>query len=176
MATKPTLGDIAATILDPMLSDNYLLNIPDIPGNDGGAAQALRMQCTSAAKPGATLNAVEVQVFGHTLEFAANKTFSHDMSVEYVENRTGKITDTLERWADLIRDTETQTGEYKAGYARSGYFTIFDNKGKTVREYEIHGMWPSAVPDLSFNGQSSSIITLSVSFKFDHYTLRNRGA
>lgn len=170
MATKPTLGDIAASVLDPMLSDNYLLNIPDIPG--GGNAQALRMQCTSASKPGATLNAVEVQVFGHTLEFAANKTFSHDMSVEYVENRSAEITTLLENWAELIRSTETQTGGYKSEYARSGYFTIFDNKGRTVREYEIHGMWPSAVPDLAFNGTSSSIITLSVSFKFDHYTIR----
>lgn len=173
MATKPTLGDIAASVLDPMLSDNYLLNIPDIPG--GGNAQALRMQCTSAVKPGSTLNAVEVQVFGHTLEFAANKTFSHDMSVEYVENRQAQITTLLENWAELIRATETQTGGYKSEYARSGYFTIFDNKGKTVREYEIHGLWPSAVPDLSFQGSSSSIITLSVSWKYDYYTIRNVG-
>lgn len=170
MATKPTLGDIAASVLDPMLSDNYLLNIPDVPG--GGNANALRMQCTSAVKPGSTINAVEVQVFGHTLEYAANKTFSHDMSVEYVENRTGQITAALEAWADLIRGTETQLGGYKSEYARSAYFTIFDNKGQTVREYEIVGLWPSAVPDLSFNGSSSSIITLSVSWKYDYYKLR----
>lgn len=170
MANKPTLGDIAAAVLDPMLSDNYLLDIPNIPG--GGNAQALRMQCTSATKPGSTLNAVEVQVFGHTLEFAGNKTFSHDMSVEYVENRQGQITTLLENWAEVIRATETQTGGYKSEYARSGIFTIFDNKGETVKEYEIHGMWPSAVPDLAFQGSSSSIITLSVSWKYDHYTVK----
>ena len=169
MATKPTLGDIAATVMDPMLSDNYLLDIPNLPV--AGNAQALRMQCTSATKPGATINAVEVQVFGHTLEFAGNKTFSHDMSVEYVENRSGQITETLENWAELIRTTEGQTGGYKSEYARNGVFSIFDNKGITVREYTIVGMWPSAVPDLSFQGSSSSIITLSVSWKYDYYKL-----
>lgn len=169
MATKPTLGDVAATVMDPMLSDNYLLDIPNLPVQ--GSAQALRMQCTSASKPGATINAVEVQVFGHTLEFAGNKTFSHEMSVEYVENRSGQITETLENWADLIRSTEGQTGGYKSEYARNGVFTIFDNKGNTVREYTIVGMWPSAVPDMAFQGSSSSIITLSVSWKYDYYKL-----
>lgn len=174
MASKPNLSAISASVPDPMLSDNYLLDIPNLPpGVDvANGAQALRMQCTSASKPGATINAVEVQVFGHTLEYAANKTFSHDMSVEYVENRKGEINFTLEKWADMIRSTETQTGGYKSDYARSGYFWIFDQKGETVAQYEIIGMWPSAVPDLAFQGSSSTIITLSVSWKYDHYLRR----
>ncbi len=167
---KPSLGQLSASVLDPMLSDNFLLDIPNIPG--GGDYKALKIQCQSATKPGVTINAVEVQVFGHTLEFASNKTFNHDMTIEYVENRKAEVTTTLENWADLIRNTESQHGEYKAGYARSGYFTIFDNMGLTVREYEIFQMWPSVVPDISFNGSSSSLITLSTTFKFDYYTLR----
>lgn len=173
MAQKPTLGQLSASVLDPMLSDNFLLDIPNIPG--GGNSNALRIQCQSAVKPGTTINAVEVQVFGHTLEFAGNKTFNHDMTIEYVENRSAQITTTLEAWHDLIRATETQLGEYKTGYAVNGYFTIFDNMGKTVREYEIFNMWPSVVPDLSFNGTSSTIINLSTTFKFDYYTLKNAG-
>jgi hypothetical protein len=170
MASKPTLGQIAASVLDPMLSDNFLLDIANIPG--GGDYTALRLQCTSAVKPGFTINAVEVQVFGHTLEFAGNKTFNHDMTIEYVENRSAQVTTTLENWGNLVRDTETQTGAYKTEYARNGYFTIFDQMGKAVREYEIFNMWPSVVPDLSFNGSSSSVITLSTTFKFDYYKLR----
>jgi hypothetical protein len=169
---KPTLGDVAASVLDPMLSDNFLLDIPNVPG--GGNPQPLRVQCQSAVKPGMTINAVEVQVFGHTLEYASNKTFNHDMTVEYVENRSAQITTTLEQWGNFCRSTQSQHGAYKAEYARNGYFTIFDNKGTIVREYEIHNMWPSVVPDINFNGTSSSLITLSVTFKFDHYTLKGQ--
>ncbi len=169
---KPTLGQLAASVLDPMLSDNFLLDIPNIPG--GGDYTALRIQCQSAVKPGMTINAVEVQVFGHTLEFAGNKTFNHDMTIEYVENRSAQITTQLENWANLIRSTQSQHGAFKKDYARSGYFTIFDNMGNIVREYEIFGMWPSVVPDISFNGQSSSIINLSTTFKFDYYDLKGQ--
>lgn len=169
---KPTLGALAASVLDPMLSDNFLLDIPNIPG--GGDYTALRIQCQSATKPGVTINAVEVQVFGHTLEYAGNKTFNHDMTIEYVENRKAQITSVLEAWAEIIRATESQTGAFKKDYARSGYFSIFDNMGNTVREYEIFNMWPSVVPDISFNGSSSTLITLSTTFKFDYYGLRGR--
>ncbi len=166
---KPTLDQLQASVLDPMLSDNFLLDIPDVPG--GGNAQALRIQCQSATKPGVTINAVEVQVFGHTLEFAGNKTFNHDMTIEYVENRQAEITTALESWAQLIRQTATQTGAYKKDYARSARFYIYDNMGVTVRDYTVYGLWPSVVPDISFNGTSSSIINLSTTFKFDYYTL-----
>ena len=170
---KPTLGDVAASVLDPMLSDNFLLDIPNLPAGVGDG-KPLRIQCQSAVKPGVTINAVEVQVFGHTLEYASNKTFNHDMSIEYVENRSAQITTLLENWATLIRSTESQHGGYKSEYARNAYFTIFDNKGNVVKEYEIHGMWPSQIPDLSFNGSSSNLITLSTSWKFDHYTLKGQ--
>ena len=163
---KPTFGDVSASILDPMLSDNYMLNIADMP-MPGGFPSALRLQCQSAAKPGVTVNSVEVQVFGHTLEFAGNLSYGHDMSVEYVENRSGQITNTLEAWAEFMRSREGQHGAFKKDYARDGIFSIYDNKGATVKSYRIENMWPSQVPDLSFNGSSSTLITLSVTFKYD---------
>lgn len=164
---KPSFGEVAASVVDPMLSDNYMLNIPNIPiGNDVGQ---LRLQCRSAAKPGQTINAVEVQVFGHTLEYAGNLTYSHDMNVDFVENRSGQVVSLLEAWAGFIRNDESQHGAYKNEYARDGIFTIYDNKGNVVKEYKIEGMWPSQIPDLSFDGSSSQLITLSVSFKYDRY-------
>lgn len=166
---KPSFGDVSNSILDPMLSDNFMLNIPNVPG--GGNAGPLRMQCRTASKPGSTYNSVEVQVFGHTLEFASNLTYGHDLSVDYVENSSAQITKTLEAWGKLIRDPETQHGEFKKVYATDGKFTIFDQKGNVVREYTIENMWPSQIPDLSFDGSSSSSLSLSVTFKYDRALL-----
>lgn len=170
---KPNLGAIISAIPDPLLSDNYQLEFPNVPTGDSSVP--LLMQCRSATKPGVTVNNVEVQVFGHTLEHAGNKTFSHDMTVEYVENRSMQIHSILERWAELIRGTQTQHGSFKSEYARPGVLTVFNQKGEVVFVYQIEGCWPSAVPDTSFDGSASNLISLSVSFKYDYYYNKTTG-
>ena len=167
---KPSLGDIAAAIPDPMLSDNYSLDIPNVP--TGASSRPLLMQCRTASKPGLTINAVEVQLFGHTLEHAGNLTYSHDMQVEYVENRFMQIHTILEGWAEYVRSHDTQHGAYKSEYARDGYLKLFDQKGRTVKEYRIEGMWPSSIPETPFDGQASNLIAISVGFKYDSFSAR----
>jgi len=167
---KPTLGQIAAAVLDPMLSDNFQLNFPSVP--TGANSQPLLMQCRTASKPGWTINNVEVQLFGHTLEHAGNLTYGHDLTVEYVENRSAQISKILEDWGHMVRNPETQTGAYKSEYQRDGELTVFDQKGNTIRSYIIHGCWPSQLPDLPFDGQASNIISLSVTFKYDWWEVR----
>lgn len=170
---KPSLGDIASSVLDPMLSDNFSLDIPNVPTGD--STTALYMQCQQATKPGVTINAVEVQLFGHTVEHAGNLTYNHDMSVQYLENRKAQILSILERWAEYAKSHDSQHGAYKSEYARDGYLKIYDQKGNTVKTYRIVNMWPSQVPDVQFDGSNSSIITLGVTFKFDYVVDASNG-
>lgn len=164
---KPTFADVQNAVPDPLLSDNFLLNIPNIPTND--SPLPLMFQCRTVAKPGKTINAVEVQLFGHTQEHAGNTTFSHDMSVEYVENRRAQIHTIIEAWMELCRSDETQTGEYKNEYARDAFLQLFDQKGIVVKEYKIEGLWPNTMPETSLNGAASDLIALQVGFKYDRY-------
>lgn len=170
---KPKLGDIETSIVDPLLSDNFQLAIPNIPTGDSSVP--FLMQCRTVTKPGVTMTNVEVQLFGHTTEHAGNKTYGHDLTVEYVENRKCQITRTLENWAEMIRSTQGQHGAYKAEYARKGYLTVFDQKGMAVDEYVIEGMWPGTVPDTQFDGSSSQLISLSATFKYDYYYNKTTG-
>ena len=170
---KPTLGDIIAAVPDPMLSDNFVLDIPNLP--IAVSPLPLLMQCRTATKPGMTINAVEVQLFGHTVEHAGNLTYNHDMNVEYLENRKAEIQTILEGWAEYVRQHDTQHGAYKSEYARDGYLRIFDQRGVKVKEYRIVNMWPSVVPEVQFDGQASNIIALSATFKFDYYQDRSSG-
>jgi len=98
--------------------------------------------------------------------------YSHDLTVEYVENRSAQIHKILEAWGERIRNHETQHGAFKREYAVNAYLSIFDQSGATVREYTIVNMWPNTVPDTSFDGSASNIITLSVGFKYDYYEVR----
>lgn len=167
---KPTLGDINVAMMDPMLSDNFVLDIPNLP--TGETAVPLRMLCQQASKPGIMLNPVEVQLFGHTTEHVGNLTYSHDMTVQYLENRKAEVQTRLENWAEYCRSHDTQHGAYKSEYARDGYLTVFDQRGNMVVSYRITNMWPSQVPEVQFDGSNSSVITLSATFKYDSYDRR----
>ncbi len=162
---KPSLGDVQAAILDPMLSDNYQVLFGNLPL--GLSSRSLLVQCRTASKPGLTINNVEVQLFGHTVEHASNLTYGHDMTIEYVENRSAEISNILESWSKMTRNPATQMGGYKSEYAVNAVFTIFDQKGNAVRKYQVYNLWPNQLPDLSFDGQASNLITLSVTFKYD---------
>lgn len=168
---KPTLGQIESAVLDPMLSDNYQFLIPNLPAGVSDVSNQLLMLCRTATKPGITTNAVEVQLYGHTLEYAGNLTFAHDLTIEYVENRQAQISKILDDWSSLIRRFTTQHGAFKSEYAVTAYLDIFDQKGNVVRKYHIFGVWPSQVPDISFDGQASNIVSLSVTFKYDYWNL-----
>lgn len=164
---KPTLGQIITAIPDPLLSDNFQLHFPNIPV--GGDSKSLLLQCKMASKPGVTTNSAEVAIFGHVLQYATNKTFSHDMAVTYVENRSLQIHNILEEWSELIRGTQTQHGAFKSEYSRDGFLTVFNQKGETVAVYQVVNCWPSTVPDTPFDGTSSSIIDVATNFKYDYY-------
>ena len=169
---KPNLDDVL-NVHDPMLSDNFDMTFSSVPG--GGDQRQLTIQCKTAIKPGTTLNEVEVELFGHKVMHASRRVWSNDMSIEYIEDANGSITTQLENWAEVIRETETQHGAFKADYAVDAIFTIYDQPGNTVMEYKIINCWPSQVPDLQFDGTGGQNLTLSASFKFDHVE-RTRGA
>ena len=100
---KPALAEVLQ-IVDPMLSDNFELILSPPPGVAGINAQALRIQCKTATKPGMTIETVQYELFGHTVEFAGKLTYSHTMSVEYVENFQGTITRSFENWIEVARN------------------------------------------------------------------------
>ncbi len=161
---KPSFDDVSS-VADPMLNDNFVLTFPSIPG--GGDGRKLKLQCKTAVKPGTTLAEVEVELFGHKLMHAARRTWSNEISVEFVEDNTGTITKALEGWAEIIRAAKTQHGAFKATYAVDATLQIFDQTGAVVMTYTLRRCWPSQVPDIQFDGSGGAIITLGASFKFD---------
>lgn len=165
---KPQLGDVLTTIKDPMVSDHFTLEIPMVP-TGGGDARPLLIQCQSASKPGVTVDEVAVALFGHTVVYGGRKVFNHDLNVTYVENVRGEIHTTMERWAQLIRGTHTQHGDWHREYSTDGIMTIYDNKGDKVLVYKLFSMWPGTVPEIALDGTASNLITHQVGFKYNHY-------
>lgn len=181
---KPQLGRIMSVIKDPMVSDHFTLEIPLI-ANVQGDPETILIQCQSATKPGVTVDEVAVALFGHTIVYAGRKVFNHDLNVTYVENVRGTIMRMFEKWAELIRGSVTQHGRFKGadttgggaagggggsnGYAVNGKFSIYDNVGVLVLEYTLYNMWPATIPEVSYDGTASNLITHAIGFKYDWY-------
>lgn len=163
---KPSLDDIM-DIKDPMLNDNFDFTFASIPG--GGDRRQFTVQCKTAVKPGMTIQEVEVSLFGHVVNHAAKKVFSKTFTLEIIDNNKGDIARGLEDWAELIRGTDTQHGEFKAKYAVKGVLKIYNQKGDVAAEYEIKNCFPSEIPESQFDGEGGAIITVSPTFKYDVY-------
>lgn len=162
---KPNLDNIL-DVHDPMLSDNYDLTFASIPG--GGNNRQFTIQCKTAVKPGSSIQEVEIELFGHKVMHAAKRTWTNDMSIEFVEDSKGTITKALENWLELIRKAETQHGVFKKDYAVKAIFTIYDQTGAPTARYDIINCWPNQVQDLQFDGSGGQALPASASFKFDH--------
>lgn len=170
-SNRPTLDEVLQ-IPDPMLSDNFELFFDKIPG-DGvtGSAAAMRIQCKTATKPGMTVEQVALELFGHTVEFAGRLTFTHTMSVEYVENWKGTITRTLEKWIELSRSHKTQSGNFKKDYTANATLNIFNQAGNISLSYQLTNIFPTNTGELAFDGASATALSVSAEFSFDSYEL-----
>lgn len=162
---RPTLEEVYS-IPDPMLNDSFDLVFTTIPG--GGDGRLLRIQCLSTALPGATINNVEIELFGHKILFAARKTFSHSMTVALNETFDGRVRNSLEGWMRRAKNKLTQTGGFAREYAATGVLTIYDQTGATALEYNIHRMWPTELPDYAFEGSGNQAIRNDMTFTYGY--------
>jgi hypothetical protein len=167
----PDLGKIQSVIKDPMVSDHFVIEFPNVPTGSADE-ETLMVQCQQVTKPGVTVNEVAVALFGHSVVYAGSKVFAHDLNITWVENVRGTIMRTFEKWDELIRGTTTQHGRFKQGtdgYASNAKLSIFDNKGDAALIYTIYNVWPASVPEVQFDGSSSNLITHSIGLKYDWY-------
>ncbi len=166
---KPTLDEFAST-KDPLLDDNFEFLIPNPPVGGTDYARALRLMCKTGVKPGSTVEEVLKEAFGHQLNYAGRKIFSHSLSTEYNENAEMELYKPLEEWHNLIRATQTQLGAVKSEYAVKAIFRIFNMDGSVAAEYNVFGVWPKQIPDLSFAGAGQAI-PVSIEWSFDYFEL-----
>ena len=160
---KPTLEELYS-LPDPMFNDNFDLLFTNVPG--GGDGRQLRIQCLSAALPGATIQTAEVELFGHKLIYGARKTFSHNMTVGLHEIYDARTYQTLKNWAAQVRATRTQTGQFSSNYASIGTLTIYDPTGAQAAQWRIHRMFPTEIGEYSLEGTGGQALSQQAQFAY----------
>lgn len=161
--SKVTLEEVYS-LPDPLFNDNFDLVFSTVPG--GGDGRQLRIQCLSAALPGATLETAEVELFGHKLVYGARKTYSHTMSVNLHEIYDVRTYTTLKNWMAQCRATDTQTGNFSSVYAQPGVLTIYDPTGDEAASWTIKRMFPTEVSDYEFEGAGGQALQQTATFAY----------
>lgn len=162
---KVTIQEVAS-LADPLTSDLFELVFGNIPGGVGDKNK-LRIQCQQISLPAKSIEPVQVDLHAHTLMFAGRMTFSHDLSITFVEDNKMSIFNALNGWAEYTRNKRNQLGNYKADYSTTADLYVYDQTGLEIRKFQLHGLWISGVPEYQFDGSAANLITASASFQMD---------
>ena len=165
---KVTLTELQS-LPDPLTSDLYEFVIGRIPGG-GGDTNVLRIQCQQVSVPSKTIEPVNVDLHSNTVVFAGRMTFSHDMSITFVENRRMDVFKILNAWAEYCRNKQTQLGNYKADYSTTAELYVYDQIGQVVQTFRFYGLWINTLPEYQFDSSSANLITAAATFQYDYWT------
>lgn len=166
--THITLDDINEQS-DAMDSEHFNLLFGSIPGF--GESRPLSIACQTAAIPGVSIEPIEVGLHGHTVRFRGKQTFSGTFSVGFVENSAYEIQRRLRAWKEYVVGTNTATSQgYKNRYGLTAELQVFDTTGAVADRLHIFGVFPTEVPEVQLDGQSSQVMLISPTFNFDYFT------
>jgi len=153
---------------DAMDSEHFKVLFGDIPG--AGDSRPMTINCQTAVIPGFTIEQMEVGLHSHTVRYVGKRTFSGTMSIGFVENSAMDIQRRLRTWAEFAKGTLSGSAQgYKSDYAKTIEVQVMDITGKTVDVLSVYGVFPTDVPEIQLDGQSSQAMLVQASFSYDYY-------
>lgn len=143
--------------------NNGLLYIVNLDGNSNNL---ITLSLASFPLPKETSNIIEVPFLNEKRKFAGMVTYD-DLTVifnDYVDQQTARL---LYQWRYLVKDPVSGKIGNKAAYAKAGRMVKYGPDGQSDREYELQGIWPSALDggeiDFANDGDGLKInMTLSI--------------
>ncbi len=151
---------------DPLLSYNFDLVIPNIPG--GGNTKALTIKCQSTSLPGKSLEDVTVTAHGVELKYAGRVVYTHTQQATFYETRDLTTRDALRGWMESARDVPTNSGDYKVNYGTLAYLLLYDDTvTNVIRTIQFDGFFCQDMQEATLEGSGSSVVTISATFYYD---------
>lgn len=170
MATARTSYSDCRALPDPLLSYNFDLIIPVVPG--GGDGKGLTVRCKSTSLPGTSVDDVTVSIHGVDLKYAGKQLWTHTLQVQYQETRDMLVSTALKRWIEFARNTRQNTGSYKVNYETTADLVLYDDAVKVIRTIRLEGFFPQTMDDAALDGSSSTPVEISATFFYDsHYNV-----
>lgn len=162
------LNDIDS-LADALSSFRYeLLVTTPAGGNTAQVSRDMTIKCQSVAFPGSDIEDMMIGLNGFQFHYRGRKFFSGILAVTFVEFSDGAIWQQLKNWQELIVNTQTGNGVPKQQYARDITINVYDEQGDQPALMAVaRNAWPSQVPDVMLDGQSTMHFSIQASFQYD---------
>jgi hypothetical protein len=151
---------------EPQRANNSILQVL---GLDGDEKNILQLSLQSFPIPKANVGVIELNYLNEKRKFAGIASFD-DLSVifvDYVDKDTCAI---LQRWfADVYSSTTGQVGMAK-DYKKDGKVIQYSPDGSIEREYDIFGMWISAIDPGDADMSSEDVLRVTCTITIDKAT------
>jgi len=152
---------------DPLLSYNFDLLLPNIPG--GGSSRELKISCQGTSIPGTSVDQVTVGLHGVYLNYMGMQRWSQRLDASFYETRDLDTRTAFLNWIQFARSTIQNSGTLKANYAVTGKLYLYNDIPQVTRTINLYGLFPLVFNDSQMEGVGpASPISQSVSFAYDY--------
>ena len=165
MVTRTSLSDVAG-LADPILSYNFDLIFPSIPG--GGDSRSMTIKCMTSSLPGMELEQVTSGLHGVEVSHAGRQIWTKTFQATFYETRDGATRGSIRKWIEFARNNGKNSGQYKSAYAINAQMVVYDDIPNPINTATIFGLFPKQIDDQSFDGSNSNVISASVTFSYDY--------
>jgi hypothetical protein len=161
---RTSLQDVAG-LPDPLLSYNFDLIFPSIPG--GGNSRGMTVKCMSTALPGMQIEQQTAALHGVEVNYAGRQIWQKTFQATFIETRDADTRKQIRRWIEFARNNRGNSGHYKADYSVDAIMLLYDDIPNVIQETKIVGCFPTQLDDVNMEGSQGTIVQVSVTFSYD---------
>ena len=141
----------------------------NFPAYAQGDTETTSFLCKSAALPGSTITATEINFRGRILKIAGDRTFEN-WSITILNDSGLEIRNAMERWMNGISEHAANTGIVNpTEYQTDLVMEQLDKAGNVTKTYDIRGAFPVNVAQLEMAYDSEGISETTVEFAYQYW-------
>lgn len=164
---RSSLQDVAG-LADPAQLWNFDLFFDRLPSGVSGNLRNLTFRVKTTEYPGAEVEGVEVELHGVKLMYMGRATYTHELSVTFLEGVDWETRNAFYQWRELGRSWTKNSGVDSSVYKTSATLTMYDDTPNEAKTVKLIGVWPKSIQAISLDNTQSAAVELSVTFSFDY--------
>jgi hypothetical protein len=180
MATTLNIDDMKAKLQGGGARPNLFkvqMSWPKGVAIDAPNSELASFMCKMASLPASTVANIEVPFRGRKLQVAGDRTFD-PWSITVINDNDFSIRNAFEQWMNGLNDHVENTGilNPKDYYSTMNVIQL-DKQGDEIREYEIHGVFPTSLSAIELDyGSENTIEEFTVEFQVQYWTNKDSAA
>ena len=175
MATTLNVDDMKSKLIGGGARPNlFKVAITNWPMATNPGNELFSFMCKMASLPVSTMASIEVPFRGRKLMVAGDRTFD-PWSITVINDNDFKIRNAFEEWMNGLNDHVENTGAMNpSDYDATMRVIQLDKQGNDIREYQIHGVFPTSLSAMELDyGAESTIGEFTVEFQVQYWTQDN---